>query len=391
MKSILILVLSDLKHDARVRRQIDALKDQYALTVACFGGERSHQYETVILPPFRLTLLRKVFSSLFLLTRSYAAAYRILHHYHDFIQETFRGKNFDLIVANDVETLPAAFGISNRENILFDAHEYAPRHFEDKFMWRIFFQGFNMWLCRKYIPRVAGMTTVGKKLAQEYEKHFQVRPTVITNAGPYVGIDPSPVAEKRIRLVHHGIATASRNLHLMIEMMAMLDDRFTLDMYLLTPGFASKKTSAYIDTLKNQASADARITIHPPVSGNQLVTTINQYDIGVFLLPPVNFNYQNTLPNKLFDFIQARLAIAIGPTPEMAEIVREYENGMVSEDFTPAGLARKLNPLTKPDIETFKKNSGRAAKELNAENNKRIIQRLVIETLEKISSRRQPS
>ena len=71
--------------------------------------------------------------------------------------------------------------------------------------------------------------------------------------------------------------------------------------------------------------------------------TINKYDMGVFLLPPINFNYENTLPNKLFDFIQARLGIAIGPTPEMAEIVNHYKIGLVSEHFTAASLASRLS------------------------------------------------
>jgi len=102
-----------------------------------------------------------------------------------------------LIIANDVETLPLAFSVKEKAKVFFDAHEYAPRHFEDKLMWRIFFQGFNTWLCKKYIPQVAGMTTVGKGLAREYEKHFNVNPTVVTNANYYFDLLPSPVVENK--------------------------------------------------------------------------------------------------------------------------------------------------------------------------------------------------
>ena len=105
--------------------------------------------------------------------------------------------------------------------------------------------------------------------------------------------------------------------------------------------------------------------------------TINGYDIGVFLIPPVNFNYANTLPNKLFDFIQARLGIAIGPTPEMAAIVNEHQNGVVAENFDPKALADKLNALSQEDIIRFKKNSGAAAKVLNAEKNEVILHGIV--------------
>jgi len=125
------------------------------------------------------------------------------------------------------------------------------------------------------------------------------------------------------------------------------------------------------------AQSDPRINIIPPVSSSEVVTTVHKYDVGVFLIPPINFNYQNTLPNKLFDFIQARLGVAIGPTPEMAQIVTQYNTGVVSKDFTPRSLAVELNKLTKSDVENYKRNSGKAAGELNAEANAKKINEII--------------
>lgn len=375
-KSILVLVLSDLQHDARVRRQIQALQDLYAVTVVCFNGEPSPNYELIVVSQTRLTFFRKAVASIFLLLHFFRMAHRILHNYHHIIRQ-LKGRNFDLVIANDVETLPLAFSFPGHPKVIFDAHEYAPRHFENKLMWRIFFQPFNTWLCRKYIPRTSGMMTVGKGLAKEYKKHFGVEPVVVTNANHFANLAPSNISDGRIRLVHHGIATPSRQLELMIDMMAWLDDRFTFDLILIIPGFASGKTRNYIDVLKKRAEKDPRIQIIPPVKVSEVVKTINRYDMGIFLLPPVNFNYENTLPNKLFDFIQARLAIAIGPTPEMAEIVSHYNIGVVSDDFTTENLGRKIQSLKKEDILTFKQNSGAAAKDLNSEQNAKIIHALV--------------
>ena len=249
-KKILILVLSNLKHDARVRRQVLALTNKYAVTVVCFGGDRVTDYELIVISPTKLTFLRKAITSVFLLLRLYSIAHKILHNYHA-IMHQLADRKFDLIIANDVETLPLAFSFPGKPKVVFDAHEYAPRHFEDKKMWRLFFQDFNTWLCKKYIPLTSGMMTVGRGLAQEYERNFHVLPIVITNANNYVELDPSPVEEKKIKLVHHGIATPSRKLELMIDMMALLDERFTLDLMLLVPGFASKKTQGYMDELRN--------------------------------------------------------------------------------------------------------------------------------------------
>jgi hypothetical protein len=149
---------------------------------------------------------------------------------------------------------------------------------------------------------------------------------------------------------------------------------------LIVPQMASSKTSNYINHLKQLAETDTRIRFLSPLKSEELVQFLNNYDIGVFLLPPVNFNYANTLPNKLFDFIQARLAIAIGPTPEMAEVVNRYDIGVVSEDFTPFKLAAEINLMTEEKIEVFKQKSGIAAKELCADKNE-VLFLAIIEKL----------
>ncbi len=369
MKRILILCFSKLQHDARVSRQIDFLKKTYHLTAVVFDGPQDPHVELIKIEKPNLTFFRKAILSVFLILRMHRIAYSLLHGNPNLCY-SLSNQKFDLIIANDIETLPLAFKIDPHAKVLFDAHEYAPRHFEDKLSWRIFFQPFNIYLCKKYISKVAAMTTVGAGLAKEYHKHFAVEPWIITNAAWYQDIGPSPVTPSRIRLIHHGGATVSRKLELMIEMIQHLEDRFTLDLMLIVPELASPKTKNYIIHLESLAGGDPRIRFLAPLESAEIVSFINQYDLGIFLLPPVNFNYANTLPNKFFDFVQARLGVAIGPTREMAELVNAHKIGVVSKDFSPASLAFELNKLTATDIEQFKINSSAAAKVLNAEKNR---------------------
>ena len=378
MKTILVITFTNLKNDARVRRQINALKDKYQVIAACLEADSADDYDLILLKKQNLTLVRKLFIGLFLLTRQFKSAIQLLYPYF-YLPKELGEKKIDFIIANDIESLPLAFEIADQKKckVMFDAHEYAPRHFEDKWVWRVFFQPLNIYLCKKYIHKTSGMTTVGRGLANEYEKHFHIKPVVITNANHYHQLSPSPVTDSAIRLVHHGIATPSRKLELMIEMMTYLDDRFTLDMYLLSEGFSAKRTIQYPEYLKSLASKTNRVRILPPIKRELIVTTLNEYDMGVFLIPPVNFNYANTLPNKLFDFIQARIAIAIGPTPEMAEIVNNYKIGVVSGDFSPQGLAKKIVQLSTQDLTALKENTEKAAMELSAEQNKVKLLELV--------------
>lgn len=376
MKKILVIVFSNLKHDARVLRHINFLKDEYDVTVACMDAPATDQFNVVKLPSHKLTPFKKFISGSFLLTRFHSIAYRILYPYRSFSKQ-FVQENFDLIIANDVETLPLSFEFSgSNTKILFDAHEYAPRHFENVRTWRIFFQSFNIYLCKKYIPRVHGMITVGRKIAEEYAKHFGVLPEVVTNAPAYREFIRRPV-EQPIKLVHHGIGTPSRKIEIMIEMMRILPDHFTLDLILMTPPSSSAKTKAYLSELKTTASFTDRIKFPPPVPVEEIVPLINQYDMGLIIIPPINFNYANGLPNKFFDYIQARVALAIGPTPEMAEIVTRHTLGVVSEDFSPKSLAEKVRNLSREEIDAFKANTDKAAHEYNADKNRNTMLRII--------------
>lgn len=376
MKSILVLAFNDLRHDARVARQVHFLSDRGTLTVVCFDAPENWSHEIIRIPRIRPGLIRKAITATLLLTGFYQLAYRLLYDFPK-LRADLLTRSFDLVVANDIECLPLAVNLRKNAKILFDAHEYAPRHFEDKKVWRIFFQRFNHYLCTTYLPQADAMITVGEALAQEYAKHFPVKPEIITNANYFAQRRPSPGVPGKIRLIHHGAANPSRQIELMIRMMDHLDDRFELHLMLLVPALANATTRGYVDNLKSLLSGNPKIHLLAPVPSDQVIDTIHPYDIGVFLLPPVNFNYANTLPNKFFDFVQARLAIAIGPTPEMAELVTRHSLGIIAEDFTPEALARKLNSLTESDIARFKEHADRAANQLSAEVNRDKLNKIV--------------
>jgi len=380
MKKILILVFNDLHHDARVARQIHFLSEYYKVTIACFDSPKEWPYEVFHIKKIKPGMATKAIGSLLLLAGFFETAYSLLYDFPT-LRKQLLSRSFDLIISNDIESLPLAFKIKKTEKILFDAHEYAPRHFEDKLIWRIFFQRFNKYLCKKYLPKVDEMITVGEGLAKEYAKHYPVKPIVITNASHYAQLVPTDVNDKKIKLIHHGSANQSRKTEIMIEMMDYLDDRFTLDLMLLTPTIANKKTRNYLVHLKQLIQTNPKVKMIPAVAGSKVVESIHSYDIGIYILPPLNFNSANALPNKIFDFIQARLALAIGPTPEMAALVNTYDLGVVSEDFTAASLAKKINALTSLDIVRFKEQSNKAAITLSAEQNKVILKNIVTKLL----------
>lgn len=375
MRTALVLCFTNLKNDARVTRQINFLKAQFKVTVVCFDAYQDPAVEFIIIKKIKLTFSRKALLSVVLLLGATRTAYKLLYGY-DHHNHELRQRRFDLIVANDIETLPMAFRIGNdHSKIFFDAHEYAPRQFEDRLYWRIFFQGFIVKLCKEYIPRVHGMSTINKGLADAYETNFGITPTIITNAAHYYDLRPVTNISYPIRLVHHGIFNVSRRPELMIEMMQMLDhNKFTLDLYYLVSENASRQTKEIFEKMKLHVSKLNNVRILPPIKSSEIVETLHSgYDMGIILVPPVNFNYENGLPNKLFDCVQARLGMVVGPLKEIAGVTTSYNIGVVSHDFTARGMAAAVSDLTLSRVKEFKENTQAAAEQMNSTINEHIF------------------
>ena len=157
----------------------------------------------------------------------------------------------------------------------------------------------------------------------------------------------------------------------MIEIVKQLDERFSLDLMLVA------SDQKYLNELKQKAGNSPKIRFLDPVPFDKIIFVLKDYDIGLYLLAPTNFNNQMALPNKLFEFIQARLAVIIGPSPEMAKIVQNYKCGSVSKDFSIASMVSLMNDLNYENIVNFKKMSEIASKELNSQKNNDILNGII--------------
>jgi hypothetical protein len=180
------------------------------------------------------------------------------------------------------------------------------------------------------------------------------------------------MSSAKVKLIHHGGAMKQRRIEMMIKMMQYLDnEKYELTL-MLVPG--DQKYYAY---LTKMAGKFKNIKIVNPVGFSKIPETINKHDVGVYILRPDGFNDKYALPNKIFEFIQARLAIAIGPSIEMAKIVNKYHVGVVSKDFSAKSLADSIRTLSWDSIMEYKGNSDKYAKELSSENNMTKIKRIV--------------
>ncbi len=367
---ILIISLTDHDSDPRVIRQINFLKDNY--DIYCCGVSNNiipkKNFYTIIVKPN--TAIRKIVIGSLKLLRLYSHSENYVLRKKTEIKYNGRDILFDLIIANDMDSIPVAFRLFRSKKVMADFHEYAPEEFQDKLYWKLIHKNYIVHQCRKYFPMLSGTTTVCKSIADEYKIDFGIQPEVITNAADFVDLIPTPVSDK-IKIIHHGAAISSRKIEIMIEAGKLLDDRFTLDLMLIP------NEVVYYDNLKEMIRESKNIRMIGPVLFKDIIPFCNSYDIGLFILPPVNLNYRYALPNKFFEFIQSRLAVITGPSVEMADYISKFQLGISTKSYSPEEIAREINNLSIEQIEAYKLNSHKYARELSSEKNKILLNNLV--------------
>lgn len=367
--------LSDTRDDARVRRQVRFLASEYRVIVAAVGTPlRLDGCEFVELPQVLLGSFGRVTWGMrrlgLRLAGMYERAYWRDPRMRRWLELLRRAAPVQVIVVNDLWALPLARAVDKDVPIVFDAHEHWTSESASWTRWqRVSMRGGHEWIVDRYVPLTAGVMTVSSGIAGDYEERTGRRPELVTNAPFFQRLAPTEVT-RPIRLLHFGFADPRRRLEDTIDAVRSLGDRFVLDLVLA-------RDNEYRQWLEHLVADDRRCRVLPAVPNVELLSFANRYDVGVFLLPARFPNQVHVLPNKLFDYIQARLAVAIGPSPEMAAIVREWDCGVVSDSFEAASFATALDRLTVPEVERMKRNADRAARVLTAESNRDTILKLV--------------
>lgn len=282
---------------------------------------------------------------------------------------------YDLVVANDARALPLAFAAAKGAPVYADMHEWAAEERSTVLVWRLLVGPYMEYLCQKYLPRVSALTSVSEGLAALYTERYGIEHEVVRNAADLQDLKPSPVAPDVVRLVHSGTADKERNIMELIEAVDRLGDRFTLDLYLLrVPG-------GHLDEIKRKAARTPRVTVNDLVPPHTLPRELNQYDLGVFLYPLKTLSHLYHLPNKFFDFVQARLGLVFSPAPEINSHISKYGLGLITTDTTATALVEALRNITAEEIMSFKQASDRSAQELSSQPDRATQEALVTRLL----------
>lgn len=363
--SVVILSFSPIARDPRVLRQVKLFEKDFDVTTVGLGPTPEGVVRHVEIPVELLRWRTKRFAApLLFATRQYQRLY-FGSDRTKFVQAAIPRGSVDVVVANDELAVPVALSLAPRGGVHADLHEYSPGRGVKTLDWRLRVAPFFRWACRT-ARRADSVTTVAAGIGAEYERNFGFSSQVVPNATSYRGDLAPTIPAMPLRLVHIGIAGRARKLEIMIDAVAEVESTapgsVTLDV-ILAPG-----DPVYIAELEHRATENAphAVRVLPPVPFEQMVTTLADYDVGVFVCPPTTFNLQHALPNKFFEFVQARLGVIVGPSPEMAPFVERYGFGIVADGFDVAATAKAIGELTAESVSRFKGASDAAATELSA-------------------------
>jgi hypothetical protein len=373
---ILCLSFSPIHRDARVLRQLDVLVEHGDVTTVGYGpapaGATEHLEVDAALP----SLPQTPGGVAMLAARRLRAAEQAAPALRA-AAALLRDRRFDLVVANEARALPVAADAAAGAPVWADMHEWAPQERSHVTSWRLLVAPLMRHVCAEYLPRAAAVSTVCDTIADLYRRDFGVDCEVVRNARPYVDLEPSPPdPDGVIRLAHSGGAVPGRNIETLIDATLGVPGT-TLDLVLVPANDGGR----YLRRLRERAASSDRVRFHDAVRPEELPRTLNPYDVGVYCLPPANINMEYALPNKLFDFVQARLGIVVGPSPEMGSFVRDHDLGAVSGGFDVESFRSTLAALTPDTVAAAKASAHAQARALSSETDEAVAHAIVARLL----------
>ena len=272
----------------------------------------------------------------------------------------------DILLSNDLDTLAANYIVSRlkRKQLVYDSHEYyteTPELVNRKVVQRIWKR-----IERSIFPRLKTIYTVNESIAELFRNKYRVHVDVIRNL-PYrkqYRVDKSreelglPEDKKIILLQGAGI-NIQRGTEEMIDAMKYIDGA----LFVIIGG------GDVLSTLKQRVKEkklSEKVLFIPKMPFSELYQFTVHADIAITLDKDTNINYRFSLPNKLFDYIQAQVPVLASDLVEVKKVVVEYNIGVIIPSHDPHEIAIAANEMLKKTQQyvIWKENLRFAAEEL---------------------------
>lgn len=273
---------------------------------------------------------------------------------------------YDIILSNDLDTLPACFFASSIKNIelVYDSHELFSEGPE--LQGRKFVKGFWKRLERYFLPKIKKAYTVSNAISEYYNNRYCNKMGVVRNL-PLLHKKTQEVTvnfpTKNKVILYQGVLNPGRGIKLTIKALHFLD---AVDLVIIGYG----KVEADLKKFVVEENMQKRVHFLGRIPHEILSNYTKKADIGIVLEEPLGKSFEFSLPNKLFDYIHAELPIVAGRLPEIKKVITQYKVGVIIDAYEPKNIADKIQELLNSEtlVKNIKENQRRAKKVLNWEN-----------------------
>lgn len=367
-RKVVVSVINDLVTDQRVKKTCQTLAD-LGFEVVLVGREMSASMP-MDERPYKSVRMKLLFEK--------GPAFYACFNLRLFFLLLFRKAN--LLVANDLDTLMPNYLISKIKRIplVYDSHEYfteVPELVNRKRVQRTWKK-----IERCIFPKLKDVITVNDSIASLYEKEYGIRPVVVRNISPKRTLGMLPKresfglpADKFMLILQGSGINIHRGAEEMVEAMLQINNAFLL---IVGGGDVIEALKAMVSKLE----LNEKVFFLPKQPYDQLFNLTCISDIGLTLDKDTNINYRFSLPNKLFDYIQARVPVLASPLPELKKIITTYEIGDFIPSHDPVKIAKKVNEILANQelMAKWKKNINFAASQLNWENEEQQLKNIYV-------------
>jgi glycosyltransferase involved in cell wall biosynthesis len=246
---------------------------------------------------------------------------------------------FDVVHANDLDTLPAAWLLARRHasRLVYDAHElYAEYEADPPRLARAATTALERVLGR----RADAVVTVNEPIAAELAARLRPRrpPLVVLNAPEREPVEPSLETNGPLRAIYQGAFGPGRPL------------ADLLDALVVAPGVELTVRAVRIapDAVRAEIARrglQGRVEVAEPLPPGRLLDGLRGAEVGVIFDRPQSRNSELSLPNKLFEYLMAGLAVAVPDLPALASLVEAEGVGVVFAAGRPHELGAALERL----------------------------------------------
>jgi glycogen(starch) synthase len=253
-----------------------------------------------------------------------------------------RAQPFEIVHAHDFETLPAGVLLARGDSrLVYDAHElYADEEPGAPRIYRAAVRSIE----RVGAGRADAVVTVGSDLARDLQTtlHLDHEPVVVLNCPFVEEVEPRPRDGGPLRALYQGAAGPGRPLGDLLDAIPS------------APGVHLTIRVANVDLAELVRTATGRglekqVEVVAPVPPDAVVSAAAAFDVGVIINRPLTRNDELVLPNKLFEYLMAGLAVVAPRLPSLTRVVEGDGVGLTFEPGNAAALGDALAALAQDD------------------------------------------